>query len=1498
MATKKNDSKKGNPQKDTPLTKSSNLFPVVGIGASAGGLDAFKKLLKAIPENSGMAYVLVQHLDPSHESMLPELLQKVTNIPVLEVADDIKVVPDHIYIIPSNKMLISNDGVLELSPRPDKNKSERHLPIDFFFTSLAEVHQSHAIGVVLSGTASDGTLGLKAIKDHGGITFAQDEASAAYEGMPNSAVQAGVVDFILPPEKIPQKLLEVTRIINGNGRDKHTIPPQDEDVYKQILSLLRIRKGTDFTYYKQTTIRRRILRRMALNKNEEPADYLKYLRENKTEQDILYQDLLIPVTSFFRDPKVFEHLCESVFPLLVKNKTAGEPIRLWIAGCSTGEEVYSIAICLREFLGFNSSSITGDRVQIFATDISEPGIAKARAGIYKKSDVSELSPQRLQEFFTKTNGSYQVNKLVRDMCVFAVHNFLKDPPFGKMDFISCRNVLIYMEPYLQKKALSTFHYALNHHGFLLLGKSETTSGVPDLFASVNKADKLFTRKDVPGKYIHTATQRSEQNFSDINTSSKGENIRTDFQKTADEIMLSKYTPAGVVVNEAMDIVHFRGSTGNFLEPSPGKASFNLLKMAKDGLAFELRNILHKAKKDNKPVLKENIPLPVTNPQGAVISQRMISIEAIPLPNIVEPHYLILFHDNNPAGEQRTGIRPSKTKNSSKSKKDDREIRTQQLEKELAQIREDMRSITEEQEAANEELQSANEELLSSSEEMQSLNEEMETSKEELQSTNEELMVVNQEMMNLNEQVSAARDYAEAIILTIREPLVVLDKNLRVKSANNSFYKTFQVIESEIEGRLIIELNNKQWNIPELLTLLEEVLPQKTKIVDFEVTMTLHNKNKRVMLLNAREILAEKKEENLILLAIEDITERREAEAIIKQTHERFRQLVKGLPASVFSTDATGHITFYNDAAVKLWGRKPEIGKDLWHSAFKLFNADGSPLPIAKSPMAIALREGRSIISEEIILERADGSRSYVLTHPQPEFGLAGEVIGGINMLFDITEEVIARKKVELSEHRYHNLIFSSPTLIAILKGEDMIIEIANDAILEQWGKGKDVIGKSLLEVLPEIVDQDLGKRLNEVYQTGTPYYGNELPVYINYNGTTKLKHYTFIYQAQRDLDDKIEGVAIISNEVTPTAIYNQQLKRSEAYFRQMSDLMPQKVWTADAQGNYNYVNKCWLDYTGLTYDELKDWGWEKTVHPDDWEETKIKWQQSIRTGKNFEMEHRFVNTEGIYKWHLTRGLAQKDEGGKIVMWIGTNTEMQQIKEEEQRRGDFIKMVSHELKTPVTSIKGYVQLLLMMTADNPGTQNMSPVKDSLTRIDRQVVKLTRLIAEMLDLSRIEANRLELQKEVFSINTLVEECLEDIRYTSPTHAIDLFEDFSCMVNGDKGRIEQVIINLVANAIKYSPSESHIEVRIKKAPKNQLAICIKDYGIGIEISEHKKIFERFYRVGGKSEITYPGFGIGLFISNEIIERHEGHITLKSETGKGAVFTINLPVASENDI
>jgi two-component system CheB/CheR fusion protein len=710
-----------------PATKQN--FPIVGIGASAGGLDAFKKLLTAIPENSGMAYVLVQHLDPTHESMLPDILQRVTNIPVHEITDDIHLAPDHIYIIPSNKILTSTDGVLQLAPR---DKKILNLSIDIFFKMLAEVHKEFAVGVILSGTGQDGTKGLKAIKEYGGISIAQDIESAAYGGMPESAINAGVVDFILAPEKIPEHLLQINRIDKTNHiyKKENQQNNDDEAIFKQILSLLRQRSGVDFTHYKDPTLRRRIARRTAIVKKKNLTNYLKFLRTDIAEQNALFQDMLIPVTSFFRDPKTFQTLTETVFPSILENKNPDAPIRMWIAGCSTGEEVYSIAICLQEFLGANSDSYRDrTRIQLFASDISEKAIKKARSGVYTEADVEMLSASQLENYFTKNNGGYEVSKGIRDICVFAPHNFLKDPPFAKMDLISCRNVLIYMDTFLQQKAFATFHYALKETGFLLLGKSESIGASSDLFVQVEKKEKIFSRKQVLGRFRHVVSEvKDEALTKKTKTVAKPESTQTDFKKSAEAIMISK-APASVVVNEQMDIVHIHGDLTPFLKAPQGKPTHNLLSMARDGLTFELRNAIHKASKDKIAVTTENIPLkiyaPMNNPdnnQDGQGKQTLVAMEIIPITDTVEQHYLIRF--------EKIIIplaKAGKSASSAKTKAGEAEKRNEQLEKELAYNREDMRSITEDMEAANEELQSANEELQSSNEEMQSLNEEMETS---------------------------------------------------------------------------------------------------------------------------------------------------------------------------------------------------------------------------------------------------------------------------------------------------------------------------------------------------------------------------------------------------------------------------------------------------------------------------------------------------------------------------------------------------------------------------------------------------------------------------------------------------------------------------------------------------------------------------------------------------------------------------------------------------
>jgi len=884
-------------------------FPVVGIGASAGGLDAVRTFLKALPAKSGMAYVFIQHLSPKHESNLPEILQKVAPFPVHQITDNIHLAPDNLYIIPENKVVTSFDGVLKLDALDKKHPKSN--TIDLFFSSLAVVHQSYAVGIVLSGALSDGTLGLQVIKSHGGLTFAQDEGSAAFDSMPNSAVRSGAVDFVLPPEKIAERLIAINHPFHNDYSPDEidgALPQKDEEVFKQILTVLRVRRGVDFTYYKQSTLKRRIIRRMALNKIEKPVEYLSFLRENKGEQDALYNDMLISVTNFFRDTQSFEVLCADIFPALVSSKTGSEGVRIWIAGCATGEEAYSMAICLQEQLGDKTAAI---KVQIFATDISETAIAKARIGLYTSTELNGISTSRLTQFFTKLDGNYQVNKVIRDMCVFAHHNLLKDPPFSKIDLVSCRNVMIYLEPVLQKRALTTFHYSLNEDGYLMLGKSETIGNNTDIFKAYSNTEKIYKRKGVAGRFMSVASNTREEKFREIDKGNQKASTDKDIFKIADEAMLDNFMPAAVLVNDKFDIVQFKGSTETWLTPPPGKPSFNVLKMAREGLAFELRNMLHMAKKTILPVRKFGIFFKIND------LQHFVNIQTLKLNDIAEPHYLVVFQ---PASS--TGIQPNMfdlgqtvedvAYNAS-------EMRIEQLERELIQIRADMRIVSEEQETANEELQSANEELLSGSEELQSLNEELETSKEELQSTNEEILIVNKELIDRNEQVNNARLYTEGIVNTIRDPLLILDKDLRIKRATAGFYHKFLTTERETEGQFIYDLGNQQWDIPRFRELLQNVLPAKKEIADFEVTHTFPGIGRRTMFLNARQI-DNINGEQLILLALEDITDKRKVEAGLAEAE---RLLSESKERLKFAIDSAGLGTWDYDPQARelVWDKR-------------------------------------------------------------------------------------------------------------------------------------------------------------------------------------------------------------------------------------------------------------------------------------------------------------------------------------------------------------------------------------------------------------------------------------------------------------------------------------------------------------------------------------------------------------------------------------------------
>lgn len=745
--------------------------PVVGIGASSGGLASFIRLLGQLPAESGLAYVLLQHLDPAQESLLPEILTRAGKIPVVAALDGVLVEANHAYVIPPNTSMTVTDGHLRVV-KAEKRRGPSTV-IDVFFRSLAAVHRNEAVGIILSGAGSDGASGIEAIKEYGGITLAEDPASAQYPGMPDSAIATGCIDFVMSPEEIAEQLKLIGKhlaVRPGAGDD-------DSDVHK-ILAMLRSRTGADFSGYRRATVHRRILRRMLAHRNGSHAEYLTHLRARPEDLDELYEDLLIGVTRFFRDPETFAALSETAFPEMMKDRPADAPIRVWVAGCSTGEEAYSLAIVLLEFLEAYGASET--RIELFATDLNENAIVRARAGFYSPAIEASVSAERLSRYFVKEAGGYRVTRRLRDLCVFAMQNIVRDPPFSQLDLISCRNVLIYFEQELQERVMPMFNYALKPHGLLVLGNAESVGNSTDYFTPLDRRHKIYRSQASPRRVADLdriagllPTPRAQLVKRGKSILSRADSVRED----ADRAVMTRFAPPGVVINERLEITQFRGDTTGFVQPTSGVASLHLFKFVRAELVTPLRTAIDAARSSQAPVRNEGVRLR----DGAVT--RRIAIEVIPFPSRAarEPFFLILFDRMTPPA---TAARTSKAA-ARKGKKTANRIEADTLEHgelralrdELAEAQRYLQDVVEQYEGANEELRAANEEIQSGNEELQSTNEELETTKEEVQSTNQELTTVNEELRHRNRELAATSADLSNFFASTRIPIVIVDGKL-------------------------------------------------------------------------------------------------------------------------------------------------------------------------------------------------------------------------------------------------------------------------------------------------------------------------------------------------------------------------------------------------------------------------------------------------------------------------------------------------------------------------------------------------------------------------------------------------------------------------------------------------------------------------------------------------------------------------------------------------
>jgi two-component system CheB/CheR fusion protein len=1031
-------------------------FPIVGIGASAGGLETLELFLKKIPNTTGMAFIIVQHLDPDHVGMMPELLQRMTSMKVIQVSDNLKVNPNCVYIIPPNKSMSLLNGSLHLFAPVEKHGLR--LPIDIFFRSMAEDRQEKSIGIILSGMGSDGSLGLKYIKEKDGLILVQDPKTAKFDGMPTSALQTVNPDIVAPAEELQAKLEELLQFMPLTKID-HEIDSENNSNIDKIIILLREQTGHDFSLYKKSTLFRRIERRKEIHKIEKIENYVRFMQENPKETEILFKELLIGVTNFFRDPEVWKKLKEKILPEMLDKFPEGYVLRAWVTGCSTGEEAYSLAIVFKEVLE-NLKKQRNLSLQIFATDLDLDSIEKARKGFFSENIVADISTERLSRFFNKDNQGYRINAAIREMVVFAPHNVIKDPPFTKLDILTCRNMLIYMEQELQKKIIRLFNYTLNPGGVMILGSAETLGTDGDGFDIIDSKLKIFKRSlvaltggllDFPSSFSATNKIKPRPLTKPV--------IEENIQTIANQILIPQFTPASVMVSNTGDIIYITGRTGKYLEPVAGKANWNIFAMLRDDLRREVPIAFQKALKTYAPIEIKKSKVEYNGKFQYVD----VTLQQIEKPDAVKDKVMIVFKDLQQIYEPK--IVHKKTGNQSSNS------RQKELEIELHQSLEDLQTIREEMQTSQEELKSTNEELQSTNEELQSTNEELTTSKEEMQSLNEELQTVNSELqIKVVDYVQANNDMKNLLNSTEIATLF-LDKELNIRRFTDPITNIFKVRNTDI-GRPFTDLVT-DLIYPEIGIHAQQVI----KTLNF-IEKSIATKDGRWFDIKIMPYRTLDDHIDGVVLTFNDVTkfktmemELKEAnEKLLKSTLTRYRHLFESAKDGILILDAeTGKITDVNPFLIKLLGysKVQFVEKAIWEiGLFKDI--------IANVEKFKELQQKKIVRYDNLPLETINGKKINV------EF--ISNVYSVDNhkviqcLIRDVTQQKIIENKLSISEIRYRSLFETAKDGILVLDAESgKIIEI-NPYLLEMLGSKKEKLSeKAIWEVgyFKDLVDNKI-----------------------------------------------------------------------------------------------------------------------------------------------------------------------------------------------------------------------------------------------------------------------------------------------------------------------------------------------------------------------------------------------------------------------------------------
>jgi len=973
-------------------------FPIVGLGASAGGLEALRRLFRHLPEDSKLAFVVIQHLDPDRPSMLPHVIEGITHLPVAEAVHGVRLEPNRVHVIPSGADLAIRGGVVALIPR--ERTGTLHLPIDTFFRSLAEDTGGRAIGVILSGSGADGREGLRAIKAEGGIAIAQDPHTAQFPSMPESAIAAGVVDFTGSPEEIAAELVRLSAhpylavSASGPGEDE-AADDRDRHGLAEIFALLRRHEGMDFAGYKRTTILRRIDRRMALRRAHGLAEYGRMLQDDSAEVRALAGDMLIHVTSFFRDPDAFQALKEQVFRPLLARKGDGDSIRIWVPGCSTGEEAYSLAMCLLESLEESSRDCS---VKIFGCDLSDGAIQIARHGVYSESAVADVPPARMSRFFDRFDGGYRIGKQVRDLCVFARHDLTGDAPFARLDLISCRNVLIYFDTDLQRGIIPTLHHCLNEHGYVFLGQSETINSFPELFKAVDKEHRIFVKTgDSPTiAYPPAVGREAEMRLAERSSGVEPPRPAREAQRQADHLLLSRYAPPAVIVNEQFEIVEYRGRTGAYLELPPGQPQANVLRMARQGLAPHLHEALERARAQSTSVRKEGVRLQV----GAQVGD--VSIEVVPLasmPGSSDRYFLVLFEE---AGSHAARVPVRAASAETERSAGDEADEVLRLRAELFATRDYLQSLNAEHQATTGELAAANEELIAGNEELQSTNEELQSAKEELQSTNEELTTVNDQLEGRNEELDRLANDLANVLASVEIPVIIVDLELRVRLFTPTIREIVHFIPQDV-GRPLEDLKLKI-DVDDLPGKIREVIGGRVH-KEYEV----HGAGGRWFRMAIRPYRTADNRLDGAVLSFVDVNDLKRALDDAEGARDYARSIVETVTAALVVLDAEARVVSANDAFQKGFAlsQNEAVGKRLFDLGGELWER-----PVLRDAWETMFTRGQGFTTLEVPADVPGRGRSVFFLSGRPIIWVGGE-----RLFLLVIEDVTALRALEADRAR-------------------------------------------------------------------------------------------------------------------------------------------------------------------------------------------------------------------------------------------------------------------------------------------------------------------------------------------------------------------------------------------------------------------------------------------------------------------------------------------------